>query len=1054
MRRMKVPLKLLALAALLLCSAARTSARGPQDVGASARQLASSADDAAVTVEGRQESLRKLEESARLFVSVNETVEAARALNRAGRLHLVLNAPLDALASHQHALELLRETPAPDAEVDSLNGLGAAYMLLKKRAETEKVLRRAVELSKQIGYTVGQAQALLTLSDEQNFFEDHPSAVQTAQEALALWQSLGDKASIARTHGKLGDYYMAQNLLPESVENYERALGIWRELNNATEQARALIMLGFVESRRGEWSSSIALQTQARAMLDERAEPYMMGQIATTTAEAFNESGMPEVGLKHYQQALEYFSLTKDPDAVSYVMWGMGVTHYLLHDYPQAEAHLRQSIASVQDSHMQARCYEYLGRVYIETGSYDLALQNLETALTIFTRAVNPREAAQVRALMGQVSERRGQTVRARRDYQTALATFDRLSDRINQAVVYFALGRLELRSGNLDAAETYLLKSVEVTEYIRRASTSSDLTAAFSATVYERYEKYIECLMRLGEAHPQGDFPTRAFEASESARARSLAQLLRDTQTDILSGLDPELAAQEKSLRQSLRVKEDQRIALLARADKKEELAELEAAAANLEVKYKQLVGTIRARFPSYEQVTRPVAWDLRQLQNYVVADDQTVLVEYSLGEKRSYVWVVTRDRIASRELPSRAVINAAAQRVYNLLATPPGPDDADDLNSAARELAGMILSPVADDLSNRRRIIVVADGALNYIPFQVLPSPSSGGEPLIADHEVVNTPSASILGELRQEASRRQPARKILAAFGNPVFVSDYARRKDDGGAALISMHTVGVERWRSALRDVELVGESFNPSVLRRLFYAKQELIHLREAAGGEAFVAEDYAATRERLMSADLTQYAILHFATHGLLDPKHPENSGLVLSTVSSDGKEQYGFVGLQDIYSIRAPVDLVVLSACQTALGKDVRGEGLLSLTRGFMYAGASGVVASLWKVEDKATAELMKQFYDDMLRKGMPPGAALREAQNSIRRNPRWRSPYYWAAFTLQGEYNRAIRHNSPAAGSRVTVVAGAGIVIVTLPLMAVWLYRRRRSRAARGGL
>lgn len=1050
---MKVALKLLTLAALLLCTTAPVSAQETQDARAGAHLLASAADDAAVTVEGRQEALRKLEEAARLFVSVDETVEAARALNRAGRLQLALSAPLDAIDSHQRALELLGRAPAPAAEVDGLNGLGAAYMLLKKKAEVDRVLRKAVELSKQVGYTAGQAEALLTLSDRQNFYESHPLAASTAQEALALWQSLDDKSGSARAYGKLGEYYMAQNLLPESAESFRRALDLWRELNNAPGQAGALIMLGFVDFRRGEWSSSIALQAQARAMLDERAEPYMMGQIAATTAEAFNENGLPEVGLKHYRQAMDYFRLTKDPDAVAYVLWGMGVTYYLLHDYAEAESYLRQSIAEVEDEHLQAQCYEYIGRVNTETGSYDLALQNLQTALAIYTRAVNPREAAQVRALMGQVFERRGQLQRARRDYQTALATFDRLSDRINQAAVYFALGRLELRRENYDVAEAHLQKSIEVTENLRRTPTSSDLTAAFSATVYERYEKYVECLMRLDAERPGQGFATRAFEASELARARALAQVLRGTQNDILSALDPELAAQEKSLRQSLRVKEGQRIALLAAAGGRKELEELGAATASLEEKYSRVNETIRARYPSYAQVTRPAAWDLRRIQDYVVADDQTVLVEYGLGEGRSYAWAVTRDGVASRELPPQAAITEAARRVYKLLSTPPGPDGLDDLNSATRELAGMILSPLAGDLRNRRRVIVVADGALNYIPFQVLPSPSPGGEPLIADYEVVNAPSASILGELRQESSRRQPARKVLAAFGNPVFSSDHERRKEDGGAVPLATYSVGVERLRSALRSVEPVGDSFEPSALRRLFYAKQELGHLREAAGDESFVAEDYAATRERLLSADLTQYAILHFATHGLLDPRHPENSGLVLSTVSSDGKEQYGFVGLQDIYSMRAPVELVVLSACRTALGKEVRGEGLLSLTRGFMYAGASGVVASLWKVEDKATAELMKRFYDDLLRRGLPPGAALREAQNNLRQTPRWRSPYYWAAFTLQGEYNRAIKHDPPAAGVRTGIAAGALLVMLTLPAVAVWWwYRRRRSRPARG--
>jgi CHAT domain-containing protein len=202
----------------------------------------------------------------------------------------------------------------------------------------------------------------------------------------------------------------------------------------------------------------------------------------------------------------------------------------------------------------------------------------------------------------------------------------------------------------------------------------------------------------------------------------------------------------------------------------------------------------------------------------------------------------------------------------------------------------------------------------------------------------------------------------------------------------------------------------------------------------------------------LLGTDLTQYAILHFATHGLVYPKRPENSGLVLSTVDRHGRPVNGFIGLRDVYSLRAPVDLVVLSACQTALGKDVRGEGLVGLTRGFMYAGASGVVASLWNVEDKATAELMKQFYANMLRKGMPPGMALREAQNSIRQNPRWRSPYYWAAFTLQGEYSHPIRHRPVATGSPLKIVTGAGLVM--LLAAAAWWYRRRTSSAERAGV
>jgi hypothetical protein len=172
--------------------------------------------------------------------------------------------------------------------------------------------------------------------------------------------------------------------------------------------------------------------------------------------------------------------------------------------------------------------------------------------------------------------------------------------------------------------------------------------------------------------------------------------------------------------------------------------------------------------------------------------------------------------------------------------------------------------------------------------------------------------------------------------------------------------------------------------------------------------------------------------------------------------VDSDGRPLEGFVGLQDVYNLRAPVDLVVLSACRTALGKEVRGEGLIGLTRGFMYAGASSVVASLWEVNDEATAELMKRFYSNVLGRGMTPSAALRDAQNSIRREPQWRSPHYWAAFTLQGEHRRVIARaaQAPAAASVSTydgkALAAGVILLAAVGAFAAWFFlRRRRGRA-----
>jgi CHAT domain-containing protein len=274
------------------------------------------------------------------------------------------------------------------------------------------------------------------------------------------------------------------------------------------------------------------------------------------------------------------------------------------------------------------------------------------------------------------------------------------------------------------------------------------------------------------------------------------------------------------------------------------------------------------------------------------------------------------------------------------------------------------------------------------------------------------------------------------LLAALGDPVLPSNYQVKLSESQ----DMSYIKAQRGAD-----ERSGETLEPAKLGPLFFARQELNGLRKlAATDDAIVYSDFAATRDNLRNLDLRQYRILHFATHGFLDARQPELSGLVLSLMDRNGQRVNGFVGLSDIYNLRAPVDLVVLSACRTALGKEVRGEGLVGLTRGFMYAGASTVVASLWKVDDEATSELMRRFYINMLQSGMTPAAALRAAQNSIRSEPQWHSPYYWAAFTLQGDYRHRIAA-TPKSSARAYLIVVLGLLVCVLA--GAWWYRKRRK-------
>jgi CHAT domain-containing protein len=205
------------------------------------------------------------------------------------------------------------------------------------------------------------------------------------------------------------------------------------------------------------------------------------------------------------------------------------------------------------------------------------------------------------------------------------------------------------------------------------------------------------------------------------------------------------------------------------------------------------------------------------------------------------------------------------------------------------------------------------------------------------------------------------------------------------------------------------------------MARLAFSRQEATGILAATRGDAMQALGFDANRTMATDPALSQYRIIHFATHSILDSQHPELSGIVLSLVDQHGESRDGFLRLHDLYNLNLPAELVVLSACQTGLGKDIKGEGLVGLTRGFMYAGAARVLASLWKVDDAATAELMKRFYQAMLGdEQLPPAAALRQAQIAISRQKQWAAPYYWAGFVFQGEWNRWERPENPSRRDR----------------------------------
>jgi CHAT domain-containing protein len=321
--------------------------------------------------------------------------------------------------------------------------------------------------------------------------------------------------------------------------------------------------------------------------------------------------------------------------------------------------------------------------------------------------------------------------------------------------------------------------------------------------------------------------------------------------------------------------------------------------------------------------------------------------------------------------------------------------------LPEAARRLSSVLLAPAASEIAGKR-LIIAPDGSLQRLPFSMLPLPGSD-QPVVTAQEVVVLPSASALAALRAEVAGRASAPRMLAVFADPVFdASDprvHRRAAPAGTAASNSTRIL------EQLAD-EGNGTSASLRIPRLPFTAEEADQILKVAQSRDNWKVEGFAANRAAATGGQLTQYRYIHFATHGVLDTERPSLSALVLSQIDSDGDPQDGFLRVTDVYNTRLAADLVVLSACQTGLGKEVRGEGLMGLTRAFLYAGVPRVIASLWNVNDRATASLMADLYRGMLRAGMPPAAALRAAQLDLRKQKRWESPYYWAAFVQYGDF------------------------------------------------
>lgn len=892
----------------------------------------------------RSARVRSLDAACQQFVAAGDTWGEARTLLEAS-IATGLQQRWDALeAPMQRALRLLESLNDPYTLAVALNSEGIRLAAAGRPTDAAVTTRRALDLARAGGDTATASLAANTLGILSDTLGDAETAHDLFQEALAL-----------RRQGGRG-------IAEGSV---------------LTNLARLTASLGDVETATATYRRALELATAA----DQRATARA---ITNNLANLRRNAGDIDGALALHRTSLELSRSLGLPAGEAQALNGIGTDLYQLGRYAEAESAQRESLAlrrSARDVTGIAATLQNLGETLSALGRHDDAVAALQESRDIRERAGDVRALPGVWRAIGEAERARGRTAQA-------LAAVDR---------------------------------SLTLVEALRDKLTAPALRASFVAREHAKYELQVDLLMEAFRQSGDRAFERRAFEAADRARARVLIDALWSSRVDIREGVAPELLRVERELQQRVA---DAGTAL-SRALTTTDAAATVAAAREALTAASDELDRHQARLlresPAYAALVRPQPVPLDAVQRDLL-DEDTVLLEYAVGATRSWLWVVSRDTFESHELPGREHIEAAVRTLrahYDARVPRPGESAATTarrvatadaaLPAASAAVSEILLGPLARQLDGpwrTKRLAIVASEALEYLSLAALPVPGSN-RPLVETHEIVYLPSASALGAVRSRAATARRTAPHLAIVADPVFdLSDprlprNQRRAAASGTARTPLTPMLARAVRGLALDTPLDRR------LSRLTFSRLEASAIaRLLPAPQVRLATGFAASREAVTTAALGTADIVHLATHGLVSTSQPALTGLVVSLVDSQEQARDGFVRLSDVYNLRLAADLVVLSACHTALGPEVRGEGLVGLTRGFMYAGARRVVASLWAVDDSATAELMSRFYRGLLRDGLPAAAALRAAQRELASRPQWAAPYYWAGFVLQGDW------------------------------------------------
>lgn len=970
-------------------------------------------DEAAVVVAGQQEldvAVEIFDPGGQRLIAFDSPVarqapeRVCWVAQRSGRYSVRLS-PFGAVTG-KVGLELLWKRQARDEDV-ACAVAERELMTTLERSEREPLTagllngyRRAAEHGRAAGDPYLAGLALRELGVGLRKLGRSVEAAATLEQALSFAEAARSEYLAAGVLNRWGLALHDLGELSAAVAFFEEALDRSRAVGDRYNEGDALNNLGLAELGAGEPHRAVTRFLELLPVWRDLGESYRQTVALENLATAHGLLDHHDEALARLDEGLELALRYGHRDRQASLLVAEGWIHHLRGESVSGVPRLRRALELYRDlgyRGSETAVLDRLGTLLRATGSIESAREAYEASLAMSEADGSSWDAASTLANLGCLAQEAGEAARALDLLTRARKRFEGLDELKGRAHVDYCRA-LALRDQEaVPEAITAVEEALEVVDALRATARRSGNLYAPIWLWQDYAELQVELLLEGAERSGDVSLARRAFEASDVARARNLYELVLESEVGVRANANPELLRRERDAGAKLDQLQKQLRNLTGEdAENSGPRRRLEGELRRAIFEVESARAAIRIADPRYAELVDPRPVRVDQLQAEL--EGGTILLTYRLGETASHLFAVSRDHFTVHELPPGAEVELYAGRLYdNLRREAPRQIQLDLLASSLGEQV-LPAEAIPQDV---RRLLIVADGALHYVPFAVLRSPRATAEErrmLVEDFELAYLPSASVLAALRRRDGVRRSAAGEVAVFADPVFAEDDPR--------LESLRRAGSRLSEETASTRGPAVERLPQGNLPRLPWTAVEAgAILSRAPAGKALSALGFDASKGTLATAPLGNYRFLHFATHALIDERFPELSGVVLSRRDAGGRVVDGDLPLHEIYTLELNAELAVLSGCQTALGPEVRGDGLLSMTRGFLYTGASAVAVSLWPVHDEATSVLMDELYAGLLGRGESPAAALRAAQLAMARSGRWSQPYYWAAFVIEGD-------------------------------------------------